>query len=145
MESGREADARRANVLVRPDGSVVVPPRLARWVLGALRLDLAQRRREGGLAGDLLALLDGLARVPDTPAVGGGALGSAGRIEVGDAPDSHMGELVSTSEAADLMGMPIRTLTSNLERGTIRGYKVGRAWGVPRSSIDEYMNGRKAL
>ena len=147
METGKHADDRRLNVLLRPDGTVAVPARLARWVLSLLRADLESRRREGGLAYDVLSLLDALSCAPQELAVSGNAVIQIDRIALGDASgesSSVMDALASTREAADELGCSVRTVRWMLAHHRLLGRKSGRAWLVSRSSMSEYMHGKAA-
>jgi acetyl-CoA synthetase len=45
--------------------------------------------------------------------------------------------LYTVPEAAGLLSIAPKTLTDWLRAGKIRGVKIGRAWRVPESAIDE--------
>lgn len=141
METGSQADARRLNVLLRPDGTVIVPPRLAPWIKALAQADITRRRREAGLAYDVLLLLDALSLAPEDVAVSGNDVPSINRLGVGDVP-SHVGEAASTREAAEELGYSVRTVRWMLTHGRLTGVKLGRDWHVSRASINEFLYGK---
>lgn len=143
-ETGSQADARRLSVLLRPDGAVIVPPRLAPWVRALLVDDLRSRRREGGAAYDVLALIDALDHASATVAVNGNDVIQINRIGLGDVPCDQVDDPASTREAAEELQCSERTVRWMLAHGRLVGRKSGRAWLVSRASIHEYMHGKAA-
>src|SRR5947199_10083484 len=50
------------------------------------------------------------------------------------------GELLSLGEAARLLGISQRTVQRLLERGELKGTKVGRQWRFHRADLTAYVN-----
>ena len=53
-------------------------------------------------------------------------------------------KLISTSEAASILGITIQAVGGLLRRGTIEGQKIGRDWVVSKSSVLSYKAQKKA-
>lgn len=148
MESGNQADSRRLGAIpLLPDGSTVVPRRLARWVRSLILQDVGDLRRlTNGGRNDILMLLDALTEVPEVAERGNDHMPDS-KIVTGDAPDADLlsvRDLVSTREAANLLECAERTVRWRLERGVLRGWKPAHTWLVYRSSIDEFLDGKAA-
>lgn len=53
-------------------------------------------------------------------------------------------KLISTSEAASILGITIQAVGGLLRRGTIEGQKIGRDWIVSKDSVLSYKAQKKA-
>ena len=53
-------------------------------------------------------------------------------------------KLISTSEAASILGITTQAVGGLLRRGTIEGQKIGRDWVVSKSSVLSYKAQKKA-
>ena len=49
-----------------------------------------------------------------------------------------MSELISTEEAAQILGVTRRTVVNAIERGQIKATRVGRFWAVEKNSLSGY-------
>ncbi len=47
-------------------------------------------------------------------------------------------------EVAEILKVNPRTVNRMLERGELRGFKVGRLWRVSQEALEAYMRGDKA-
>ncbi|WP_081815261.1 helix-turn-helix domain-containing protein [Leifsonia aquatica] len=142
-ETGTQADARRLSVLLRRDGVVLVPPRLAPWIRSLAVRDVGDLRRiTNGSGNDILDLLDALSTAPQHVSVDGHITLPESKILLGDAPGTSAP--VSTRAAAERMGLSERTVTRMLVADRLFGWKLGRVWVVPESSIEQFLNGKGA-
>ena len=130
-ESGVEADRRRLNALLGPDGSVRIPPRLTGWARslfdGALR-DLRRAGRGGSLAGDVLDVLDALAESADN----GSVLPAAVSLKV-------IGQFVTVAEAARVLECGERAVRLALQEHRLAGFKSGaRHWLIDSEELERF-------
>lgn len=141
-ETGSQADARRLRVL-QPvaEGPIVVDPHLAPWVRRCLLEDLARMRRSVVEHAPVLRLIDALSRASNAVADNGKYQLVTTKIESGDAPRLGPASTLSTKQAATAMGIPVRTVTWLLKTGRLEGWKLGREWVLPASSIDSWLEG----
>jgi excisionase family DNA binding protein len=141
--------------LIRGDGSVIVPPTVARDVLRALIRDLTARvRADGGEVGPgvrrLLYALhtaaqraeqDTAARPPfelATEPFDSSATGTA------PPPAATVAE-VSVTEAADLLGCTPEYVRRLARTGTVTARRIGaRTWAIDRAALEDYRHGRTA-
>lgn len=143
-ESGLEADARRLNALLRPDGSVVVPARLTGWVRRLLEPALADIRRAGrggSLAFDVLETLDALER--SEVSVSGTIMPGQDKIMVSSECEASEVFMVS-AHAAEQLGCTDRAIRRALQEGRLRGRKLGREWLISQHDLDEYRFGKRS-
>jgi excisionase family DNA binding protein len=49
----------------------------------------------------------------------------------------------TVDEVADILKVHTRTIYRMLERGEMRGFKVGTAWRVSQESLDAFMRGER--
>ena len=129
-ESGVEADRRRLNALLGPDGSVRIPPRLTGWARslfdGALQ-ELRRAGRGGSLAGDVLDVLDALAESADV----GSVLPAAGSLKVG--------QIMTCSQAARVLECGERAVRLALQEGRLAGFKSGaRHWLIDSEELERF-------
>ena len=54
-----------------------------------------------------------------------------------------MSDIISTREAAEILGVTQAGVTDLLRRGTINGQKLGREWMVYKDSLLEYKKERE--
>lgn len=52
--------------------------------------------------------------------------------------------LISTSEAASILGITIQAVGGLLRRGTIEGQKIGRDWVISKDSVLSYKAQKEA-
>ena len=52
--------------------------------------------------------------------------------------------LISSSEAASILGITIQAVGGLLRRGTIEGQKIGRDWVVSKKSVLSYKTQKEA-
>lgn len=115
-----------------PDAVVIVPARVAAWL--ATRTNLSKVRISArGTDPEVYAVLAALHR--------GGlqwqtrASGSEQRKEPEATPPSKW---VSTSKAADLLGITDRAVRLAIEEHRLPAEKHGRAWRIARTDIEHY-------
>ncbi|WP_353963216.1 helix-turn-helix domain-containing protein [Streptomyces sp. NBC_00338] len=135
--------ARPGNSMLRPDGSVIVPPALASEVVRILsgHLDARVRTDGGELSTEarrlLVALQAGAEHAttePARPAATGSPPADPGTVEV------------TVTEAAALMECSPRWIRSLIEAGRLPARRAGeRLWLVDRAALDHYRQGGTAL
>jgi excisionase family DNA binding protein len=142
-ESGADADHRRLNALVRPDGSVVIPSRLTPWVRSLLEAALSDVRRAGrggALGVDVLETLDAL-RVAEMSDIGR-LTSTFGTLEVVGNGDVS-GEILTPMQAAQILECTERTVRRALAEGRLPGWKSGaRQWLIRSKDLDDFRFGR---
>ena len=47
--------------------------------------------------------------------------------------------MLTVAEVAGILRVSVRTVYNLLEAGTLRGVRVGRAWRVPESALEEFI------
>lgn len=52
-------------------------------------------------------------------------------------------DLLTTTEAAEVLKIHRVTLWKWLKTGKIRGAKIGRVWRIKREDLESFVNGRK--
>jgi excisionase family DNA binding protein len=143
-ESGPQADARRLNALVRPDGSVVIPPRLTPWVRSLLEgalMDVRRAGRGGDLSADVLETIDALtlSEMSDK----GRLTGYFSTLEVevmGDVSERFM----TSSQAASILECTERTVRRALQEGRLSGWKSGpRQWLITHQELENFRFGKR--
>jgi excisionase family DNA binding protein len=48
--------------------------------------------------------------------------------------------VLSTAEAAEILGVSEDTVQRMCQRGELRAYRVGRAWKIRREDLDAYLS-----
>ena len=51
-----------------------------------------------------------------------------------------MEKLLTAGEISEALRVSVRTVYNLLEAGTLRGVRVGRAWRVPESALEEFIS-----
>jgi excisionase family DNA binding protein len=51
-----------------------------------------------------------------------------------------MEKLLTVAEVAGILRVSVRTVYNLLEAGALRGVRVGRAWRVPESALEEFIS-----
>lgn len=135
--------ARPGSSMLRPDGSVIVPPALASEVVRILsgHLDARVRTDGGELSTEARRLLVALqvgayhaTAEPVRPAATGSASADLGTVEV------------TVTEAAALMECSPRWIRSLIEAGRLPARRAGeRLWLVDRAALDHYRQGGTVL
>ncbi|MGW4021071.1 helix-turn-helix domain-containing protein [Streptomyces sp. NPDC005009] len=120
--------------LLRPDGSVVIPPELAGEVLRTLVVGATtQARMDGGVIGP------GASRLLYQLYEAAQQAHAQGRADVGSRTANHATVEITVAEAALLMGCRPRWIRTLLESGRLRGRRVNsRLWLIDRDSLDHY-------
>ena len=129
-----------AGRLLSPDGSVTIPPSIAREVLRALLRDLTARvRADGGEVSPgvrrlLLALHTAAEQRTPAPAgsVPGTPLPSPGTVEI------------VTGEAAALLGCSSEFVRRLCRTGRLRARRDRWEWRIDACSLDDYRHGEQA-
>jgi excisionase family DNA binding protein len=52
-----------------------------------------------------------------------------------------MTDFITTTEAADRLGITRQTLSLYLRQGKLRGVKLGKEWRIPRQEFDRLLAG----
>ncbi|MFE4409077.1 helix-turn-helix domain-containing protein [Streptomyces sp. NPDC056821] len=136
--------------LVRPDGSVVIPPAVAGDVLRALVRDLTARvRADGGeVTPGIRRLLYALHMAAQRAEQQADEDRAAPRVEhqsdSGTAPTaSATVGTVSVAEAAAALECRPEYVRRLARRGDLAAHRLGRrAWAIDRTSLDHYRHGR---
>jgi excisionase family DNA binding protein len=118
--------------LRQPDGSVVIPPRLAGEVLAALIRDLAARARAGN-GRPSKAALELLYALNDAETSGPGSAAAETRM---------LAVEITAEQAAQVMGCSTRWIRQLAEQGRISGRRVGHLWLLDPASVDRYRKGQ---
>jgi excisionase family DNA binding protein len=77
---------------------------------------------------------------------GGGAAGTAAELAVGFGlaqqmmPGSGLPELLSPADAARALGVNEADVMAVLERGELKGKKIGATWRIPRAALTSYLS-----
>lgn len=50
------------------------------------------------------------------------------------------GKLLTTKQVQEMLGVSERTIFNFMERGDLKGFKVGRSWRFEESDIEDYIN-----
>ncbi|MCP3769505.1 helix-turn-helix domain-containing protein [Streptomyces sp. MAR25Y5] len=130
--------------LIRPDGSVVIPPAVASDVLRALMRDLTVRvRADGGEVTPgvrrLLYALHTAAQRADNEHGSGNGTAPVATVTVTTGTD------VSVSEAAALLGCTAGYVRRLARHGAFQARRIGtRTWAIDRASLDTYRHGEHA-
>lgn len=126
--------------LLRPDGSVLIPPQIAAEVLRTLVVGAtAQARNSGGVIGPgarrlLHQLYEAAQQAADRPTA-----------DEGSTPPRSASVEITVREAAALMGCRPRWIRTLLESERLQGRRVNaRLWLVDRDSLDTYRTGGRA-
>jgi hypothetical protein len=120
--------------LLRPDGSVVVPPAVVPWLELQLREQLGKAR--GNPGGSAVALLKAFTVAAERfeGSVSGTRLGLGGRIVVG-----KLEPFLTSAQAAELTERSERGIRKACVRGTLRARKVGNLWHIVPSDLESYI------
>lgn len=119
--------------LVLPDGSVLIPPDVARELLRPLVLGLATRCRADGI--NLSPRTIGLLHAPHNSAEHQGSSGTG-------TPDPGPATVELTApEAAELLACSPEYVRRLARTGRLSGRRAGRAWLINRDSLNTYRHG----
>jgi excisionase family DNA binding protein len=50
------------------------------------------------------------------------------------------GKLLTTKQVQEMLGVSERTIFNFIDRGELKGFKVGRSWRFEESDIEDYIN-----
>ena len=56
--------------------------------------------------------------------------------------EEHLPVVLTPAEAIDILGVGKNTMYRLLKSGELKGFRVGRSWRVPESSIEKLMYGK---
>ena len=56
--------------------------------------------------------------------------------------EEHLPVVLTPAEAMDILGVGKNTMYRLLKSGELKGFRVGRSWRVPESSIEKLMYGK---
>ena len=56
--------------------------------------------------------------------------------------EEHLPVVLTPAEAMDILGVGKNTMYRLLKSGELKGFRVGRSWRVPESSIEKLMDGK---
>ena len=57
------------------------------------------------------------------------------------APAAPALDVLTPEQAAQALGVSVEDVVSTLEKGELKGRKIGNAWRIARASLDEYLRG----
>jgi excisionase family DNA binding protein len=122
--------------LVLPDGTVLIPPDVARELLRPLVLGLAARCRADGttLSPRTVRLLHALHNAAEH---------QASSVTGTPTPATATVELTAP-EAAQLIGCSTEYVRRLARTGRLHGRRAGTAWLIDRTSLDTYRHGASA-
>jgi excisionase family DNA binding protein len=49
-------------------------------------------------------------------------------------------ELLSPADAAKILGVTEADVLQSLEKGDLKGKKIGSTWRIPKAAIDQFLN-----
>jgi excisionase family DNA binding protein len=132
------------NVSVPPEVEQAIDKRSSMSAIGNLNDYVKYQMAEGmtkgggeGMAGSAAQLGAGLAmgqqmmaamNAPQGTTPAGGAAGAGG-----------IPEMLGTADVAKALGVSETDVLATLEKGELKGKKIGSTWRVPRASLDEYL------
>ena len=140
------------NVSVPPEVEAAIDKRSSMAAIGNLndyvKFQMAESlTKEGGAAGGMAGTAAGLGaglamgqqmmaamNQPQAtlPAAGGGA--QATPVAAGALP-----ELLGSAEVARILGVSEADVLATLEKGDLKGKKIGSTWRVPKAALDEFL------
>jgi excisionase family DNA binding protein len=139
------------NVSVPPEVEAAIDKRSSMAAVGNLndyvKFQMAQGMEKGAGAGGVatemavgLAMAQqmvqqGLTSGPPSPT----GFGAAGAAKAAAAPAGGLPELLSPSDVAKALGVTDADVMTILESGELAGKKIGTAWRIKRSALDEYL------
>jgi excisionase family DNA binding protein len=94
----------------------------------------------GGLAGTAASLGAGLAMGQQMMAAMSQAQATPAAAPAAPAPASGLPELLSPAELAKALGVSEADVVATLEKGELKGKKIGSTWRVTRAALDEFLN-----
>ena len=56
--------------------------------------------------------------------------------------EEHLPVVLTPAEAMDILGVGKNTMYRLVKSGELKGFRVGRSWRVPESSIEKLMYGK---
>jgi excisionase family DNA binding protein len=137
------------NVSVPPEVEQAIDKRSSMAAVGNLndyvKFQMAQGmgKGEGGGAGGAAAeMAMGFAMAQQMMNAPGGITGPQATPAAGaaPAPAAAAPALLSTAEAAQLLGVTEADVLQSLSAGDLKGKKIGATWRIPRAAIDAFLN-----
>ena len=123
------------NVSVPPEVEQAIDKRSSMAAVGNLndyvKFQMAEGMAKGGMAANAAQLGAGLAMGQQMMASMGGNSGAA--------PAAALPELLSPADAAKALGVSENDVLSALGDGSLKGKKIGSAWRITRSALDEFL------
>ena len=96
----------------------------------------------GGAGGFATEMAVGMAMAQQMMQQPGGAMGAQATPPVGASAHAASGvpTLLSSAEAAQLLGVSEADVLQTLESGELKGKKIGSTWRIARAALDEFLN-----
>lgn len=132
----------RLEDLQLPDGSLLVPARVAARMLKLLELGVVAARQRGAASAvnlDMEIVLDALHEAAEEAGSGTGTT-----VLVERRLDAS-GKLLGTQGAADRIGCSERAVRKAIAEGRLNAVRVGRAWLIGERELDWYRFGGDVL
>ena len=140
------------NVSVPPEVEAAIDKRSSRGAVGNLndyvKFQMAEgmAKGQGGTGGSAAEMAMGFAMANQMIQQPGGMLGAqstpavpGGNAVAAAAPAPAALQLLSPTQAGELLGVSEADVTAALEAGDLKGKKIGTTWRVTRSAIDEFL------
>jgi excisionase family DNA binding protein len=140
MSEGQRAVPARAGVLsslLREDGSVLCPPELADWLIGALVRDLLAAKvagRGGRPSLPVVAFLDAL----QASSIAHDERSSAVGTDESEHATIGIEDVLSVAQCAEILECSPRAVRKACIEGRLTGRKTGSTWLITRQNLDTY-------
>jgi excisionase family DNA binding protein len=116
---------------LHPDGSVTVPPRIARWLERKAGVTADQRLRLRDTDPDAYTVLAAL----HLAAMGGDLRSVNGTNDAGRQGDTEDSEWLTAAEAAEVASVTTRAITGWCRSGRLPADRHGRSWRINRQHL----------
>lgn len=126
----------------RPDGSVVVPARVAGSMIRLLTIGVVEgRRHRVPVNSDMVRVLDAL---QEAAAAADAGSSGAGTTAVGGVTLDARQQYLTTAEAAVVCGCTPRAIVKAIGQGRLRAEQHGHLWLIGTADLDTYRFGRSS-
>jgi excisionase family DNA binding protein len=124
------------NVSVPPEVEQSIDKRSSMAALGNLndyvKFQMAESMTKGGAGGGIASTAASLGA--------GLAMGQQMMSAMNASPSAPVGiELLGTADVAKTLGVSEADVLATLEKGELKGKKIGTTWRIPKSALDEYL------
>ncbi len=99
---------------------------------------MAQPGAGGGVAGSAAEIAMGFAMANQMANQPGGILGGGGQAPAA-APTAPLPEVLTPADVAKSLGVTEADVLATLESGDLKGRKIGSAWRVTKSALDDFL------